>query len=122
MTHRFENAQIPRIINPTYRLIFTGLKNISQNREKSIQRRLQGRVPQRTILSLLLFNVYAADIPRLPYKHLTLNADHIEIATRSKIANLVTRKFQVAIDKMKEWCIKWKIVINAGKGSPLIIK
>lgn len=47
----------------------------------STQRRLKAGVPQGAVP--LLNNIYTADIPRIPYTHLTLYVDDTGIATTS---------------------------------------
>lgn len=49
-------------------------------------------------------------------------ADGTRIATRSKRADIVTWKLQVAIDEMQEWFMKRGITIHPDKSIPLMKK
>lgn len=79
-------------------------------------------VPQGAVLSPLLYTIYTADIPKTPNTTMSLYADDTAIAASSTSARTVSRLLQEAATEIQEWCVKWKIKINAEKSQAVLFK
>ncbi|KAJ8911291.1 hypothetical protein NQ315_015294 [Exocentrus adspersus] len=88
--------------------------------EKSTYRDLEAGVPQGTVLSPHLFNIYTSDLPRTDRTSMSLYADDTVLAAQSTEAATAGRYLQRAIDELEEWCNRWKVAINADKSTGII--
>ena len=74
-------------------------------------------IPQRSVLSPLLFLIYVSDMPD-PKHHLNSKsqfADDTGLWARSKKASLAANRLQRNLDALWEWCTKWRIKLNPEK-------
>ena len=71
-------------------------------------------VPQGSVLGPLLFVIYINDLPDELQNVITMYADDSKVIAENgedgQVSNL-----QNDIDKIKEWCDKWSMCLNAGK-------
>lgn len=74
-------------------------------------------VPQGSLLSPLLYNIYTQDMPKTPNTMLAMYADDTAILTRSLRPHLITKRLQEAADNLEEWYRTWRINVNANKSS-----
>ncbi|KAJ8913997.1 hypothetical protein NQ315_012020 [Exocentrus adspersus] len=88
--------------------------------EKSTYRDLEAGVPQGTVLSPHLFNIYTSDLPRTDRTSMSLYADDTVLAAQSTEAATAGRYLQRATDELEEWCNRWKVAINADKSTGII--
>ena len=78
-------------------------------------------VPQGSSLSPLLFLIYVADIPKGGKNVNTSQfADDIAIWTSITQPEKTNKNLQENLNKLKDWCNKWRIGLNAGKTKLLI--
>ena len=78
-------------------------------------------VPQGSSLSPLLFLIYVADIPKAGKNVNTSQfADDIAIWTSITQPEKTNKNLQENLIKLKDWCNKWRIGLNAGKTKLLI--
>lgn len=73
---------------------------------------LEAGVPQGSVLSPILYNIYTCDPPRTRLTMLCLYADDIAIAARSTSPNLSVRYVQDELTQLNRWLTKWKIKTN----------
>lgn len=85
------------------------------NNSLSTPKRLSAGVPQGTILSPILFNLYISDIPTHPTTNMILYADDTTIYAQSFYAQTATQKIRYHLTKITEYYDKWKIKINENK-------
>lgn len=88
---------------------------IKINSALSSTRPIEAGVPQGSILSPLLYDLYIYDFPRSPNTFLGIYADDTVITARCRDPDLVHRRLQIAIDDIEEYTTSWKIEINADK-------
>lgn len=85
------------------------------NGAQSIQKSIPAGLPQGSVLSPTLYCIFTADL-RLP-KHITVAtyADDTAISATGNRANTITRRLQLALNKVNDFYDNWKIRINADK-------
>ena len=72
-------------------------------------------VPQGSLLGPLLFNLYVADLPGIfRYAHCIMYADDTKLFMRI-MSPEDAENFQEDIDRMYDWCTKWKMSLNIQK-------
>ena len=79
-------------------------------------------VPQGSILSPFLFNIYTSDIPKPTDRllHLALYADDTCILARSLSAEMAIARIQGFLLQLETWFTKWRIKINPTKSSAIM--
>ena len=79
-------------------------------------------VPQGSILSPFLFNLYTSDIPKPTDRllHLALYADDTCILSRSITADKAIERIQGFLLQLETWFTKWRIKINPTKSSAIL--
>jgi hypothetical protein len=82
--------------------------------EMSAPREMQAVVPQRSVLSLTLFNMYINDVPQTHGVYLALFAHDASLYVTDRKEGFVS-KFQRGLSSMKTSCERWNIKINEAK-------
>jgi hypothetical protein len=88
---------------------------VSVEGEMSTPREMQAVVPQGSVFSPTLFNLYNNDAPQTRVVHLALFADDTcSYATDCK-EGFIVRNLQRGLSSMETWCERWNIKINEDK-------
>jgi hypothetical protein len=90
-------------------------KLISLEGEMSTPRTMKAGVPQDSVLSPILFNMYINNTPQTTSVHLALFADDICLCATERKEGSVLRKLQRELNSMAEWSKRWNIKINENK-------
>jgi hypothetical protein len=88
---------------------------VSVEGEMSSPREMRAGVPQRSILSPTLYNIYINDTPQTPGVYLALFADDTCLFATERKERYVLRKLQRGLDAIEMWCEHWNIKINEDK-------
>jgi hypothetical protein len=88
---------------------------VSVEGEMSTPRYMQAGVPQGSVLSPTLYNLYINDTPHISSANLALFADDTCLHTTGRKKGYVLRKIQRGLDTMAAWCERWNIKINEDK-------
>jgi hypothetical protein len=78
-------------------------------------RKMQAGVPQGSVLSPTLYNIYINDTPETPGVNLALFADDTCLYATERKEGYVLRKLQRGLDAIETWCECWNIKINEDK-------
>jgi hypothetical protein len=89
--------------------------SVSVEGEMSAPREMRVEVPQGSILSPTLYNIYMNDSPQTPGVYLALFADDTCLYATDREEGFVVRKLQRGLSSMKTWCERWNIKINEDK-------
>jgi hypothetical protein len=81
----------------------------------STPREIQAGVPQGSVLSPTLFNLYINDAPQTRGVHLALFADDTCLYATERREGFIVRKLQRGLSSMEAWCERWNIKINEDK-------
>jgi hypothetical protein len=81
----------------------------------STPRYMQVSVPQGSVLSPTLYNLYINDMPQTPGVNLALFVDDTCLYATDHKEGYVLRKIQCVLDSMTPWCKHWNIKINEDK-------
>jgi hypothetical protein len=81
----------------------------------STRRCMQARVPQGSVLSPTLYNLYINDTPQTIGVNLALITDDTCLYATERKEGYVSRKVQRGLNSMSAWCERWNIKINGGK-------
>ena len=73
------------------------------HKQRSQARMAEAGVPQGSLLSPILFNIFTSDIPKSLRTDLALYADDTAIAAKSLAPQLITRRLQEAADQLENW-------------------
>jgi hypothetical protein len=76
---------------------------------------MKAGVPQNSVLSPTLFNMYINDTPQAIDVHLALFADDTCLYATERKEGYVLRKLQRGLNSMVEWSKRWNIKINEDK-------
>jgi hypothetical protein len=79
---------------------------------QQINRKMQAGVPQGSVLSPTLFNMYINDARQTHGVHLALFADDTCLYATDRKEGFVVRKLQRGLSLMETWCERWNIKIN----------
>lgn len=88
----------------------------------STKRIIEAGVPQGSILSPILFNIYISDIPKLNFSSIAQFADDTAIYTQSRIQSKIVKNLEYDLKTLHNWCTKWKIKINSEKTTAILFK
>jgi hypothetical protein len=72
-------------------------------------------VPQGSVLSPTLYNLYINDTPQTIGVHLALFADDTCLYATDRKEGYIVRKLQRGLDTLEVWCERWDIKINEDK-------
>lgn len=75
---------------------------------------------QGALLSPALFSIYVADLPISPGVEVALFADDMLLMATCRAEKLVLIRLQRYMDGLQEWTNRWRIKINAEKGSDVL--
>jgi hypothetical protein len=89
--------------------------SVSVEGEMSTPRIMKAGVPQGSVLSPTLFNMYINDTPQAIGVHLALFAEDTCLYTTERKEGYVLRKFQRGLNSVVEWSKHWNIKINEDK-------
>jgi hypothetical protein len=78
----------------------------------STPREMQAGVPQGSVLSPTLYNIYVNDPPQNQGVHLALFADDTRLYATDRKEGFIVRKLQRGLRSMEAWCERWNIKIN----------
>jgi hypothetical protein len=78
----------------------------------STPREMQTGVPQGSVLSPTLFNLYINDAPQTHGVHLALFADDTCLYATDRKEGFCGRKLERGLTSMETWCERWNIRIN----------
>jgi hypothetical protein len=76
---------------------------------------MQAGVPQGSVLSHTLYNLYINDTPQTPGVNLALFANDTCLYATGRNVGYVLSKIQRGLDSMAAWCKRWNIKINEDK-------
>jgi hypothetical protein len=78
---------------------------------------MEAGVPQGSVLSPTLYNLYINDTPPSQANgvHLTLFVDNTCVYATDRKEGCIVRKLQHGLDSMVAWCERWNIKINEDK-------
>jgi hypothetical protein len=77
---------------------------------------MQAGVPQGSVLSPTLYNIYVNDNPpQTPDVNLALFGDDTCLYATERKEGYVLRKLQRGLDAIETWCERWNIKINEDK-------
>jgi retron-type reverse transcriptase len=88
---------------------------VSVEGEMFTPRIMKARVPQGSILSPTLFNMYVNDTPQAIGVHLALFDDDTCLYATERKEGYVLRKLQRGLNSVDEWSKHWNIKINEDK-------
>jgi hypothetical protein len=88
---------------------------VSVERELSTSREMQAGIPQDSVLSPTLYNLYINDVPQTYGVHLALFADDTYLYATDLKGGFIVRKIQRGLSSMETWCECWNIKINEEK-------
>jgi len=77
-------------------------------------------VPQGSVLSPMLYNLYTSDLPRFSGTQVAMYADDICIYVKDKCAPFARAAVQRHLNIIDEWAKQWRITINANKTAAVI--
>lgn len=83
----------------------------------SSSRPVRAGVPQGSILSPLLYNLYTHDIPKTPGTNLALFADDTAVYTSGRVSVCIANRLQKSMDRIGQWLFQWRIEVNPDKSN-----
>lgn len=86
----------------------------------SLPQKIHAGVPQGTVLSPVLFNLYTTDIPKYPSTKLAMFADDVLIYASSFYANVARAHINNHLRSLIPWYARWKLAINESKCECLV--
>lgn len=107
-------------INPTITKIVDSFLNnrrfaVNIKNTRSETKDITEGLPQGSVLSPTLFNIFLNDIPKRQDTNLAVFADDIAIYTRSRRTHIATAKIEEHTRTIDEYCHKWKLKLNHTK-------
>jgi hypothetical protein len=84
-------------------------------------RNIQSGVPQGSVLSPILYNLYINDKPQTLGVYLALFADDTCLYSTDREEFYVLRKLQCGLTAMESWCERWNIKINEEDSGHLLL-
>ena len=87
---------------------------------KSETKNITRGVPQGSIISPTIFNILMSDIPHFDEVKIYEYADDVSIIITADSIAEAKRLIQIAIDRLEQWAIKWKLTFNPEKTKAMI--
>ena len=118
LTHKLLKAGVPNCCTHWIRQYLSDRRaSVRVNGMCSRQRIFRAGVPQGAVLSPLLFIIYINDIvDNMPADvEVSLYADDVALWAGASTIGEASRKVQAALQKLEEWALRWKLVINVEK-------
>ena len=111
-------------INPNLvRIVSSYLSNrsfvISIGQELSAPRALRAGVPQGSVISPYIYNLYTSDIPRSEAAHLFAYADDLAVVAACKSERFAHRHVQVALNRIADFLKLWKLTPHPEKSQAI---
>jgi hypothetical protein len=78
-------------------------------------REMPAGVPQDSVLSPTLYNIYISDATQTSGVYLALFADYTSLYATDRNESFVVRIFQRGLSSMETWCEHWSIKVIEGK-------
>jgi hypothetical protein len=88
---------------------------VSVEGELSTPRFMEAGVPQGSVLSPILYNLYINDTPQATNLHLALFEDDTCLYSTDRKEGYIVRKLQHGLDILVAWCERWNIKNNEDK-------
>ena len=112
-------------INPNLiRLIESYLNNrsfiVAIEHSISAPRALRAGLPQGSVISPILYNLYTADIPRLDAVSIFSYADDTAFITSCRDEQLAHRRIQTALDAANKYFVTWKLAVHPAKSQHIV--
>lgn len=76
-------------------------------------------VPQGSVLSPILFNIFISDIPKMKNCNQYLYADDVAISSNGKQSKTIIKSLNCALKIYSKYCEKWKLKINGEKSEAI---
>jgi hypothetical protein len=86
--------------------------SVSEEGELSTPRETRAGMPQVSVLSPTLYNMYTNDASQTPGVYLVLFVKDTCLYATDRKEDFVVRKFQRRFSSMETWCERWNIIIN----------
>lgn len=81
---------------------------------------IRAGVPQGSVLSPFLYNIYTADIKKPKNADIALFADDIALISNGKLTSAIIKRLNSAINTVNKYFRKWKINLNLDKSQAII--
>lgn len=104
------------------------IKSFLQNRKFRVKltgtlsswRNIEAGVPQGSLLSPILFNIYMSDLPTPDHVQLAAYADDVMVFATNRSPKLIRNRLNTALEIISNWYQKWKIKINSTKTKAIL--
>lgn len=93
---------------------------IKLNGTRSTERILTAGVPQGSLLSPILYCIFASDVPRTEGTQLAMYADDVCIYSRSWSPEVAADRVQSASEKLFDYFAKWRVKANVDKSTAVL--
>ncbi|GLV33204.1 hypothetical protein CBL_20081 [Carabus blaptoides fortunei] len=89
----------------------------------STERIITAGVPQGSLLSSHLYNIFSSDMPKPKSNQrlLAQYADDTAIIHRCQNSEIITRRLQETITSIEDWCNLWRIEVNPDKSTAILM-
>jgi hypothetical protein len=103
-------------LSSSYWIISFAKRIQSLGKEGNVHAKIhQAGVPQGSVPSSTIYNLYINDTPQTPGVNLSLFADDTCLYATDRKEGCVMRKIQRGLDSMAAWCKHWNIKIKEDK-------
>lgn len=121
VVHKMMKFNFPMYLVKLVRSFLTSRKfQVVVGKSYSREVNMTAGVPQGSVLSSTIFNVYTSDVPDLNGCHLSQFADDQAIAFASHRTSAIRNRLQKVSDKFTRYLRKWRINVN-GQKSELVL-